>query len=131
MSEKYIHLRDAISGDGNAHNVHRMTTLSICISCGQWTEIRQDLFPGQSPINCHDITAKVFKKKLNSLILLVEMIRPNEIDDVISSGIPDNEEGPLLHEIVTKNMIHGPCGILNPNSPCMVDQKCSHLYPGK
>lgn len=52
------------------------------------------------------------------LIWLVDRIRPNEIDDVIPAEIPDNDEYPLLHEIVTKNTIHSPCGILNPNSPC-------------
>lgn len=31
----------------------------------------------------------------------------------ISAEITDYNEDPLLHEVITKNMIHGPCGILN------------------
>lgn len=60
---------------------------------------------------------------------MVERIRPNQIDDVISAEILVNNEDPLLHEVVTKNMIYGPRGILNPISLCIIDGKCSKRYP--
>ncbi|VDM96529.1 unnamed protein product, partial [Onchocerca ochengi] len=31
--------------------------------------------------------------------------------------------------VMTKNTIHGTCGKLNPNSPCMIDGKCCMRYP--
>lgn len=109
-----------------------------------------------------DITTRVFKQKLKSLmdfvvkhrvfgktrcwmysiewqkrglpharilISLTEKISSNEIDDVILAEIPDEEEDPGLHKVVIKDMVHGPCGILNKNSLCMVDEKCSKRYP--
>ncbi|XP_039954205.1 uncharacterized protein LOC120770689 [Bactrocera tryoni] len=43
--------------------------------------------------------------------------------------IPDPETDPDLHDVVITNMINGPCGAINPQSPCMVDGKCSKRYP--
>ncbi|XP_050064729.1 uncharacterized protein LOC126553629 [Aphis gossypii] len=137
--------------------------LFITFTCNpQWIEINQELFSGQSPIDRHDITARVFRQKLKSLmdfivkhnvfgetrcwmysvewqkrglphahilIWLVENIRPNEVDAVISAEIPNVQVDPGLHEVVIKNMIHGPCGTLNQNSPGMMDGKCSKRYP--
>lgn len=43
--------------------------LFITFTCNpHWIEIKQELFPGQSPIDRHDITARVFRQKLKSLM---------------------------------------------------------------
>jgi len=56
-------------------------------------------------------------------------ITPDKIDDVIHAEIPDPTVDPELHQIVISNMVHGPCGRINPDSPCMEDGHCSKSYP--
>ena len=51
------------------------------------------------------------------------------IDKVISAEIPSKQENPVLHDIVMRNMIHGPCGRLNPQCVCMKDNFCSKNFP--
>ncbi|KAL3655665.1 hypothetical protein CASFOL_000061 [Castilleja foliolosa] len=50
----------------------------------------------------------------------------DDIDQYISAEIPDPTSEPELHKIV---MIHGPCGLARPSSPCMRDNKCSKKIP--
>lgn len=63
------------------------------------------------------------------LVWLIDKIRPEEIDIIISAEIPDMSTDTLLFDIVTTNMIHGPCGNLNSSSPCMANGKCTKNFP--
>ena len=51
------------------------------------------------------------------------------IDDVVSAEIPSPITHPRLYKLVTSHMIHGPCGVEDPASPCMKDGKCGANFP--
>ncbi|XP_039602247.1 uncharacterized protein LOC120524463 [Polypterus senegalus] len=63
------------------------------------------------------------------LLWLEQKITPNQIDLIISAEFPDKHQDPLLFSIIKSNMVHGPCGSLNPKSPCMKNDKCTKRYP--
>lgn len=192
-AESYIHLRDALSSDGNAKNIGKSIILPssftgsprnmqeyaqdamayvrkngrpdlfLTFTCNpSWPEIKNNLFDGQSQTDRHDIIARVFNQKFimfmnmitkekifgdvqcyidviewqkrglphgHVLIWLKKKIQPTEIDKIISAEIPNQIEDPVLFNIITKHMIHGPCGTINTKSPCMNNGQCSKRYP--
>ena len=86
------------------------------------------------------------KRGLPHLHLLLIIVRhsvprtPAEIDEVVVAELPPNPEEPGISEeekarrkplwdIVMANMIHGPCGALNPGQSCMVNGVCTKKFP--
>ncbi|XP_065643128.1 uncharacterized protein LOC136075071 [Hydra vulgaris] len=53
----------------------------------------------------------------------------HDINNLISAEIPGPIVNRDLYDVVKTCMIHGPCGILNPNSPCLKDGVRSKIYP--
>jgi hypothetical protein len=51
------------------------------------------------------------------------------IDKWISAEIPDPIQDPLGYILISEHMMHGPCGEMNINSPCMRRGRCSKFYP--
>ncbi|XP_055614537.1 uncharacterized protein LOC129760881, partial [Uranotaenia lowii] len=166
-SEEYVHLRDAVSSEGNVNNIGRLTILPstyvgsprhmqkysqdamtyvryygrpdlfITLTCNpKWTEITQQLKPGQTASDRHDITARVFRQKQKSLMdFIVKQSVFGEVRCWMYSiewqkrEIPDAAIDSELFEIVKTHMVHGPCGQHNSGSPCMVGEKCKKRYP--
>jgi hypothetical protein len=58
-----------------------------------------------------------------------KLATPDDYDRVISAEIPDKEKYPVLHDLVIKHMLHGPCGELKKSCPCMIDGQCRFHYP--
>ncbi|XP_027151874.1 uncharacterized protein LOC113751927 [Coffea eugenioides] len=59
-----------------------------------------------------------------------KMYSPKSYDRVVCAELPDASRHPYLHELVVKHMMHGPCGAMNPNCPCMKQHLgCKDNYP--
>ncbi|CAB4483680.1 unnamed protein product [Rhizophagus irregularis] len=66
------------------------------------------------------------------LLILAQTYKPKTVadyDTIISAEIPNKNSNPDTFNTVKQTMMHGPCGILNLNAPCMKDGKYSKRYP--
>ena len=58
-----------------------------------------------------------------------KLTSPDGYDKVISVKIPDKGKYHMLHNLVVKHMLHGPCGVLNRKCACMVNGECRFQFP--
>jgi len=77
-----------------------------------------------------------FQKRGLSHIHLLIFLHPQDhiwdshhINSMILAQLPDPQLQPLLFAKVTKYMLHGPCGVDNPQAKYMVNGKCSKHFP--
>ena len=56
---------------------------------------------------------------------------PHDVDMRISAELPDprDPEQAELLRVLLYSQIHGPCGVRNPNAPCMVDGVRTKKFP--
>lgn len=86
-------------------------------------------------------TIEYQKRRLPYMHLLVflhstnQFLEASQIDKVICAELPTLETNPIgeLRRIVTSVMLYGPCGNINPHSPCMSNArdgppKCTKRY---
>jgi len=68
------------------------------------------------------------------LIFFTKDCKPHTVEDVdrmISAELPNSKTKKLAHETVVRCIMHGPCGAVFPNAPCMEESKCKKQYPHK
>ena len=53
----------------------------------------------------------------------------DNIDDIVRAELPDPINESELFEIVSRNLVHGPCGHFNPNCVCMENGVCTKSFP--
>ena len=94
-------------------------------------EIKDGLF-GKTAAMVHTIEFQ--KRGLPHMHLLIfldpaDKIRnADDVDSIVSAQIPDPVANPVLYNIITQSMVHGPCGDAKPDAKCMVDGHCSKRY---
>ena len=113
-------MRELFPGQA-AHDRNDLIARAFRLKSKAFTEVitKGHLF-GQTSCDMHTIEwQKRGLPHMHALFWLTKTIAPTDVDQVVRAEIPSPEEDPVLHDLVTKHMIHGPCGALNTSSPCM------------
>ncbi|KAL0345938.1 UNVERIFIED_CONTAM: hypothetical protein Sradi_4425100 [Sesamum radiatum] len=120
---------------------------------GQTTQDRPDLLTRIFRAKCEELKEDIFHRGIlgkvvahvhviefqkrglphvHMLVIFDEDDKLNNPDDyycIVRAEIPKQNEEPELYAAVIKHMIHGPCGHIKPNAPCMKNGRCKKGYP--
>jgi len=83
----------------------------------------------------HMYSIEFQKRGLPHMHLLIILQQEDKIstaddcDKVVSAEIPDPIKNPILHNLVTKFNLHGPCGVDHPKSSCCDEGPCRFKFP--
>ncbi len=132
--------------------------LFITFTCNpNWHDITSNLMPSQRLRDCYDIMSHILHLKQNNMLVIKQKEVFGKVQwdmfTVMAKAGPsscththlvahqteatgswqihlyrDTRSNRRLFNIITSHMIHGPCGHVNHNSPCMKDEVCSKRY---
>ncbi|XP_074363403.1 uncharacterized protein LOC141703913 [Apium graveolens] len=105
----------------------------LTMTCNSlWDEIQKmmEYVPGCIASNCPDIISRVFRLKLDQLMVNIKDKKYFGVCIGVMYVVEFRKRG-LPHAAVKEFMIHGPCGLQNVKSPCMKDLRCIRHFPKK
>ncbi|CAN1135100.1 ATP-dependent DNA helicase pif1 [Linum perenne] len=77
--------------------------------------------------NKPSVVVRVFRMKL--LHLKDDINKQQIFGRAVAAELPDPMIDPIGYAAATKFMLHGPCGVDFPKSPCMIDDRCKKFFP--
>ncbi|XP_027155620.1 uncharacterized protein LOC113755986 [Coffea eugenioides] len=106
----------------------------LTMTCNpMWREIQDNLMYKEKAHDRPDLLSRKRGYPHAHMLLILKHrfkpLNPEAYDRLVCAELPDSTKFPHLHSLVVKHMMHGPCGKMNAQSPCMRNGLCRNQYP--